>query len=59
MRQEEAPELPEVEYLCNQIGKLLGVLVAEPMPLILVKPHYKDWKLMQAPILIPLDICRY
>jgi hypothetical protein len=29
MRQEEALELPEVEYLCNQIGKLLGVSVAE------------------------------
>lgn len=29
MRQDEAPELPEVEYLCNQIGKLLGVSVAE------------------------------
>lgn len=29
MRQEEAPELPEVEYLCNQIGKSLGVPVAE------------------------------
>lgn len=29
MRQDEAPELPEVEYLCNQIGKLLGVPVAE------------------------------
>ena len=29
MRQDEAPELPEVEYLCNQIGKLLGVFVAE------------------------------
>lgn len=29
MRQDEAPELPEVEYLCNQIGKLLSVAVAE------------------------------
>lgn len=29
MRQDDAPELPEVEYLCNQIGKLLGVSVAE------------------------------
>jgi len=29
MRQKEAPELPEVEYLCNQIGKLLGVSIAE------------------------------
>jgi len=29
MRQDEAPELPEVEYLCNQIGKLLGISVAE------------------------------
>lgn len=29
MRQNDAPELPEVEYLCNQIGKLLGVSVAE------------------------------
>lgn len=29
MRQDEAPELPEVEYLCNQIGKLLGIPVAE------------------------------
>src|SRR6478736_4308029 len=29
MRQDEAPELPEVEYLCNQIGKLLSVSVAE------------------------------
>jgi|SRR5579872_1121718 len=29
MRQNEAPELPEVEYLCNQMGKLLGVSVAE------------------------------
>lgn len=29
MRQDEALELPEVEYLCNQIGKLLGVPVAE------------------------------
>lgn len=29
MRQDEAPELPEVEYLCNRIGKLLGISVAE------------------------------
>jgi hypothetical protein len=30
MRQkEEAPELPEVEYLCNQIGELCGVPVAK------------------------------
>jgi len=29
MRQDEAPELPEVEYLCNQIGKLLDIPVAE------------------------------
>jgi hypothetical protein len=29
MRQDEAPELPEVEYLCNQIGKSLGIPVAE------------------------------
>lgn len=29
MREAEAPELPEVEYLCNQIGKSLGVPVAE------------------------------
>lgn len=29
MRQEEAPELPEVEYLCNQIGKLLEIPVAD------------------------------
>lgn len=29
MRQNEAPELPEVEYLCNQIGKELGIPVAE------------------------------
>ncbi len=29
MRQEEAPELPEVEYLCNQIGNALSVPVAE------------------------------
>jgi hypothetical protein len=29
MRQTEAPELPEVEYLCNQIGKQLGVPVAD------------------------------
>nr|WP_269472875.1 HipA domain-containing protein [Aquicella siphonis] len=29
LRQDEAPELPEVEYLCNQIAKLLGIPVAE------------------------------
>ena len=29
MRQDEAPELPEVEYLCNQIGKELCIPVAE------------------------------
>lgn len=29
MRQIEAPELPEVEYLCNQIGSLLSIHVAE------------------------------
>ena len=29
MRQDDAPELPEVEYLCNQIGKTLGIPVAE------------------------------
>ncbi len=29
MRQEDAPELPEVEYLCNQIGHLLGVNLAK------------------------------
>ncbi len=29
MRQNEAPELPEVEYLCNQIGRLLSVPVAK------------------------------
>lgn len=29
MRQEDAPELPEVEYVCNQIGKLLGIPVAD------------------------------
>jgi len=29
MREAEAPELPEVEYLCNQIGQQLGILVAE------------------------------
>jgi hypothetical protein len=29
MRQAEAPELPEVEYLCNQIGRALGIPVAE------------------------------
>src|SRR3989344_3337787 len=30
MRMEkEGPELPEVEYLCNQIGALVGVPVAE------------------------------
>ena len=29
MRQDEAPELPEVEYLCNQIGSLINIPVAE------------------------------
>ena len=29
MRQDEAPELPEVECLCNEIGELLNVPVAE------------------------------
>lgn len=29
MREPEAPELPEVEYLCNQIGKMLGIPVAD------------------------------
>lgn len=29
MRQDDAPELPEVEYLCNQIGKDLSIPVAE------------------------------
>lgn len=29
MRQNEAPELPEVEYLCNQIGEALSIPVAE------------------------------
>lgn len=29
MRQSEAPELPEVEYLCNQIGKTLGITLAD------------------------------
>lgn len=29
MRQDNAPELPEVEYLCNQIGAHLGLPVAE------------------------------
>src|SRR3990167_5176274 len=29
MRQEEAPEIPEVEYLCNQIGAYLNIPVAE------------------------------
>lgn len=29
MRQDEAPELPEVEYLCNQIGAELGVPLAK------------------------------
>lgn len=29
MRQSEAPELPEVEYLCNQIGSLIEIPVAE------------------------------
>lgn len=29
MREDEAPELPEVEYLCNQIGQELGLPIAE------------------------------
>lgn len=29
MRQDDAPELPEVEYLCNQIGGELNIPVAE------------------------------
>ncbi|MDF1828123.1 MAG: HipA domain-containing protein [Legionellaceae bacterium] len=29
MRQDDAPELPEVEYLCNQIAKALNIPVAE------------------------------
>lgn len=29
MRQMEAPEIPEVEYLCNQIGHELGIPVAD------------------------------
>ncbi|HVY53738.1 MAG TPA: HipA domain-containing protein [Gammaproteobacteria bacterium] len=29
MRQTEAPELPEVEYLCNQIAKTIGIAVAD------------------------------
>ncbi len=29
MREADAPELPEVEYLCNQIGKLFEIPVAE------------------------------
>lgn len=29
MRQNEAPEIPEVEYLCNQIGEHLEIPVAE------------------------------
>ena len=29
MREVEAPELPEVEYVCNQIGKLLEIPAAE------------------------------
>jgi len=29
MREAEAPELPEVEYLCNKIGKLLEIPVAD------------------------------
>lgn len=29
MRQSEAPELPEVEYLCNKIGRTLDIPVAE------------------------------
>lgn len=28
MREPEAPELPEVEFLCNQIGELIGIPVA-------------------------------
>lgn len=29
MRQDEAPELPEVEYLCNQIGNALNIPIAD------------------------------
>jgi hypothetical protein len=29
MKEKEAPELPDVEYLCNQIGRLIGIPVAE------------------------------
>ncbi|HEY8270485.1 MAG TPA: HipA domain-containing protein [Pseudobdellovibrionaceae bacterium] len=29
MRQSDAPEIPEVEYVCNQIGHALGLPVAE------------------------------
>lgn len=29
MREPEAPELPEVEYLCNQIGRMLEIPVAD------------------------------
>lgn len=29
MREDDAPELPEVEYVCNQIGRLLEIPVAE------------------------------
>ena len=29
MRQEDAQELPEVEYLCNQIGALIGIPVSD------------------------------
>ncbi len=29
MREADAPELPEVEYLCNQIAEILGIPVAE------------------------------
>lgn len=29
MSENEAPELPELEYLCNQIGKFLGIPVAD------------------------------
>jgi len=29
MKEPEAPELPQVEYLCNQLGRNLGIPVAE------------------------------
>lgn len=29
MREAEAPEIPEVEYLCNQIGRLLQIPIAD------------------------------